>query len=112
MMFSVKLDKASAFVGQQALLRLQGAPLRKKLVTLVLASSDAYVWGGEAILQGGKPVGEISSAGWSLRAGTCVALGYVRGAAALAAHSGTPAQIELWGEKLAVTLYDQWQAKP
>jgi 4-methylaminobutanoate oxidase (formaldehyde-forming) len=37
-----------------------------------------------------------------------VALGYVRGDSANHAHAGTPAQIELWGERVAVKLYDRW----
>jgi glycine cleavage system aminomethyltransferase T/glycine/D-amino acid oxidase-like deaminating enzyme len=105
--FSVKLDKPDAFIGQQALRASQGQPLRKKLVTLVLASR-AYAWGGETIVLNGEPVGEISSAGYSPLAGACVALGYVRGASANQPHDGTPAQIELWGDKEDVRLYDRW----
>ncbi len=105
---AIKLDKATPFVGQQALLQQLGKPLRKKLITLVLDSADAYVWGGEAILVDGAAVGEISSAGWSPKAGACVALGYIRGDAARIPHRGSAAQIELWGEKLSVKLYDQW----
>ena len=111
LMSAVQLDKPADFIGRSALLAQQGKPLRKKLVTLVLDSADAYVWGGEAIIVDGEAVGEISSAGWSPKASACVALGYVRGAAALAAHRGTPAQIELWGEKLGVKFYDQWPVK-
>ena len=87
---------------------MQGQPLRKKLVTLVFDAPDAYAWGGEGILLGGVSVGEISSVGWSPLAGACVALGYVRGAAALQPHVATPAHIELWGERVAVTLHDRW----
>lgn len=108
MLFAVKLDKATPFIGQQALRAMADKPLRKKLVTLVMDDPSAYAWGGEAIIVDGVPVGEISSAGWSPRAGACMALGYVRGAPALVPHRGTPAQIELWGERLGVTLYDQW----
>ena len=111
MMVAVKLGKTSPFIGRRALRERQGQPLRKKLVTLVLDSADAYVWGGEAIMVDGEAVGEISSAGWSPRANACVALGYLRGAAALATHVGTAAQIELWGDKLGVKLYDQWPVK-
>jgi glycine cleavage system aminomethyltransferase T/glycine/D-amino acid oxidase-like deaminating enzyme len=110
LMAGVKLDKASAFKGQQALRRLREQPLRKKLVTLVLDSPDAFVWGGESILLNGEPVGEISSAGWSPQAGACVALGYVRGAAAHMRHAGSAAHIALWGEPFSVKLYDQWPA--
>jgi 4-methylaminobutanoate oxidase (formaldehyde-forming) len=108
LMASVKLDKPSPFMGQAALQNLQGQPLRKKLVTLVLEAPDLYAWGGESILVDGEPVGEISSAGWSPRAGACVALGYVRGTAAHAAHLGTSAHIDVWGERASVKLYDKW----
>ncbi len=83
-------------------------PLRKKLVTLVFDTPAAYAWGGEAIVLNGESVGEISSVGWSPKAGVCVALGYVRGAGANQPHAGTPATIELWGEPVAVRLYDRW----
>jgi glycine cleavage system aminomethyltransferase T/glycine/D-amino acid oxidase-like deaminating enzyme len=105
--FSVKLDKPSDFLGKPALLRLQGEPLRKKLVTLVVETS-AYAWGGEPMVLEGETVGEISSAGWSPLANACVALGYVRGESARRAHAGTPATIELWGERVPVRLHDQW----
>lgn len=110
--FSVKLDKPADFIGRAALLNSQGLALRKKLVTLVFDTPDAFAWGGEAIVLGGQSVGEISSVGWSPLAGACVALGYVRGAGANQSHDGTPAQIELWGERVGVKLYDRWPAKP
>jgi 4-methylaminobutanoate oxidase (formaldehyde-forming) len=105
---AVKLDKPTGFIGQAALRLAQGQPLRKKLVTLVFDSADAFAWGGEAIVLKGEPVGELSSVGWSPLAGACVALGYVRGDSARQPHLGTAAQIELWGERVAVRLYDQW----
>lgn len=105
--FSVKLDKPADFIGKSALLASQGKPLRKKLVTLVFGSA-AYAWGGETIVVDGQPAGELSSVGYSPLAGACVALGYLRGAAANAPHAGTPAFIELWGERVPVTLHDRW----
>ena len=105
---SVKLDKATPFIGQDALRAGQGRPLRKKLVTMVLQDPSAYVWGGETLLLDGVPVGEISSAGYSPLAGACVGLGYVRGPGAQRAHDGTAAQIELWGDPIEVRLYDRW----
>ncbi|MBC7609544.1 MAG: aminomethyl transferase family protein, partial [Polaromonas sp.] len=106
--FSLKLGKPGDFIGKAALLNSQGRPLRKKLVTLVFDAPDAYAWGGEGILLGGVSVGEISSVGWSPLAGACVALGYVRGDTARQPHVATPAHIELWGERVAVKLHDQW----
>jgi 4-methylaminobutanoate oxidase (formaldehyde-forming) len=104
---SVKLDKAGGFIGRDALVACRAKPLRKKLVTLVF-ESDAYAWGGETILVDGKPMGDITSAGWSSAAGACVALGYVRDDFANRAHAGTAAAIDLWGEPIPVRLFDRW----
>ena len=106
--FAVKLDKAQDFIGKAALLKTQNQPLRKKLLTLVFDSAEPYAWGGESIVLNGETVGEISSVGWSPLVGACVALGYVRGVAANESHNGTSAHIELWGDAVAVKLYDRW----
>jgi 4-methylaminobutanoate oxidase (formaldehyde-forming) len=111
LMFAVKLDKGCDFIGCEALLRLRDQPLRKKLLTFVLADPAAYVWGGEAIVIDGQTVGELSSAGWSPKAGACTGLGYVRGDAAQQVHAGTPVQIDLWGEPASATAWDVWPPK-
>ena len=108
--YAVKLDKATPFIGREALLTSQGQPLAKKLLTFVLNDPQDWVWGGEAIHLEGEAVGELSSAGWSLKAGACVGLGYVRGTAAGRCHAGTPAQIDLWGQAVAATAWDAWPA--
>ena len=110
--YSVKLDKPCEFIGKAALIAAQGQTRRKKLVTLVFDSPEPYAWGGEAIVLNGETVGEISSVGWSPLANACVALGYVRGTGANVPHDGTTAQIELWGDAVAVKLYDQWPKRP
>jgi glycine cleavage system aminomethyltransferase T/glycine/D-amino acid oxidase-like deaminating enzyme len=104
--FAVKLDKGGDFIGREALQRAQPQPLAKKLLCFVLDDPGAYVWGGEAIQIDGVAVGELSSAGWSLAAGACAGLGYVRGAAAQQLHAGTPVIIDLWGEAHAATAWD------
>ena len=105
----VRFDKPG-FIGRTALQAAQGQPLRKKLLSFVLADPADYVWGGEAILIDGQPAGELSSAGWSLRAGACVGLGYVRGPAAQRLHAGTPVAIDLWGRRVAASAWDRWPA--
>jgi 4-methylaminobutanoate oxidase (formaldehyde-forming) len=105
--FAVKLDKPAPFIGREALLRTRGQPLAKKLLTFVLDDPGAYAWGGEAIEIDGQSVGELSSAGWSLAAGACVGLGYLRGSAAQRVHRGTPVTIDLWGERLAAAAWDE-----
>jgi glycine cleavage system aminomethyltransferase T len=73
----------------------------------MLDDPAAWVWGGEAILVDGEPVGELSSAGWSLAAGRCIGLGYVRGASAQRVHAGTPVQVDLWGRAITATAWDE-----
>ncbi|MBK7061046.1 MAG: GcvT family protein [Rubrivivax sp.] len=104
----VKLDKTSGFIGRDALLRARGQPLRKKLLTVVFDDPAAYAWGGETLAIDGQPVGELSSVGWSPRAGACVALGYARSAAALQEHHGTAVSVDLWGEPVPARAWDRW----
>ncbi len=111
LLYAVKLDKPAGFTGQAALIKARGQPLRKKLVTVVLGSPSAYVWGGEALALNGQTVGELSSAGWSCKAGSCVGLGYLRGPAANLPHHGTPLTLDLWGEPVAATAWDAWPPK-
>jgi len=106
--FSVKLDKPQPFIGREALVAAQGQPLRKKLLSFVFEDPAVYAWGGEAIVIGGQTVGELSSVGWSPRAGACVALGYVRGEAAHAVHTGSAVAIDLWGQPVAARAWDRW----
>jgi len=109
---AVGFDKTSEFIGRTALLEARGRPLRKKLVTIVLDDPQAWAWGGEALHLGGAPVGELSSVGWSPKAGACVALGYLRGAAASDGHAGTPLEVDLWGRPTPARAYDRWPPKP
>ncbi|MBU3739589.1 MAG: FAD-dependent oxidoreductase, partial [Rhodoferax sp.] len=108
----VDLDKPGGFMGREALLARRGQPLRKKLVSLVMESPDDPLWGGESIWIDGSPAGEISSAGWSPAHGRCVALGYVRGAAAQQGHAGSAVRVDLWGQRVPARLYDQAPPPP
>jgi 4-methylaminobutanoate oxidase (formaldehyde-forming) len=104
--FALKLDKATPFVGRDALLASRGQPLRKKLLAFVLDDAAHWLWGGEPIVID-DTVGELSSAGWGFAAGRCVALGYVRGDAARRVHAGTPVAIDVWGQAVAARAYDE-----
>ena len=108
LMFAVRLDKVVPALGCAALLARREEPLRKKLVTVVLDAPEPYVWGGEPLGIGGEPAGELTSAGWSGRAGRCVGLGYLRGEAALRAHTGTRLEIDLWGAAVPARAWDRW----
>ena len=111
LMSAVALDKPEPFIGREALRAALGRPLQRTLLSFVLDDPAVYVWGGEAVLMGGEPVGELSSAGWSPKAGACMALGWVRGAVAAQAHAGTPVQIDLWGRSVGATAWTRWPAR-
>jgi hypothetical protein len=100
--FAVRLDKPG-FIGREALLAARGQPLRKKLMAFVVDDPAHYRWGGESIMLDDQSIGEVSSAGWSLKAGRCMALGYVRGEAVAAVQDGTAVHIDLWGQPVAAT---------
>ncbi|HEY2561691.1 MAG TPA: FAD-dependent oxidoreductase [Caldimonas sp.] len=109
-MFAVKLDKRDDFVGKAALQRLRAEPLARTLATIVVDDADAYVWGGETLLLGERPLGEIASAGWSAAAGRCLGLAYVRGVD-LPSLAAAPAALtlDLWGTRVPVTACDRWR---
>ncbi|MEO8081649.1 MAG: aminomethyltransferase family protein, partial [Caldimonas sp.] len=108
MAFAVKLDKPGGFIGQEALRRLRDEPARKRIVTLVFASPADYAWGGEAVRLDGEAAGEVTSVGWSLRAGACVGLASLRGTAARRPHQGTVVEVDLWGRAVAAAAWDAW----
>jgi 4-methylaminobutanoate oxidase (formaldehyde-forming) len=112
--FAVKLDKGTDFIGRDALVAAQGQPLAKKLVGVVLDAPHAvrptWLWGGEPLASDGVAIGELSSAGYSIAAGRCIGLGYARGVVATRVHNGTAAAVEVWGEPVAATLWDDMAA--
>jgi len=79
LMYAVKAGKGTDFIGRDALLRQQEHGPSKRLGLFTLDDPTAFPWGGEGILRDGKPVGEITSAGYSARVGRAVVMGYVRG---------------------------------
>jgi 4-methylaminobutanoate oxidase (formaldehyde-forming) len=106
--FAVKLDKPSAFIGREALVRQRESGLRKRLVVFTFDDPAAFPWGGEPILMDGRNVGEITSAGYSRRHGRAVAMGYARaapGAPALqdATILGARYEVDIADVRFAVT---------
>lgn len=76
--FACKLDKAIPFVGREALLEIRARGVQRRLVTVTLdGAPDRMLWGGEAILRDGVPVGFLSSAAFGHTLGCPVGLGYV-----------------------------------
>ena len=76
---AVKMDKAVAFVGREALRAQLAAGIRKRLVTCS-RSTIAAVFRGAAnpSCMDGRNVGELTSTGYSRRLGRAIAMGYAR----------------------------------
>jgi glycine/D-amino acid oxidase-like deaminating enzyme/glycine cleavage system aminomethyltransferase T len=51
--------------------------LAKRLLMFTFPATELFAWGGEPILRDGKPVGELSSVGYSASLGCMVAMGFV-----------------------------------
>jgi aminomethyltransferase len=92
----VKLDKGE-FVGREALRRQKEAGVGRKLVGFVL-TEPGIARHGYPVLQGGKPVGTVTSGTKSPSLGTSVGLAYVP--AALAAE-GSTFGVEIRGRPVA-----------
>jgi len=100
----VALDKPVAFLGRDALLAQQARGVGKRLVQLVFDDPAAFPWGGEPIHMDGRPVGEITSAGYSRTLGRAVAFGYARGEAPLTDEALLAAryEVDIAGTRFAV----------
>ncbi|HEY5701304.1 MAG TPA: FAD-dependent oxidoreductase [Gammaproteobacteria bacterium] len=89
------IDWDKEFVGKRAALAERESGPAKKLVTMVVETTDIDVSNDEAVLLNGECVGYVSSGGYAHHVGKSIALGYVP--PALAAD-GTELQIEINGE--------------
>ncbi len=107
---AVALDKPTAFIGRDALLRQRAQGISKRLVQFTLDDPAAFPWGGEPILMDGHYVGELTSAGYSRKLGRAVAFGYAK-----SPDAGTPLSdatiakaryaIDIAGERYPATVH-------
>jgi 4-methylaminobutanoate oxidase (formaldehyde-forming) len=76
--FAVSFEKATPFLGREALLKQKAAGIRKRLASFVVQDPGQILWGGERIFRDGECVGYTTSAAYGHVLGGAVALGYVR----------------------------------
>jgi glycine cleavage system aminomethyltransferase T/glycine/D-amino acid oxidase-like deaminating enzyme len=76
--YAVKMDKPTAFIGRDALVKQRERGVRKRLVLFTFDDPAAFPWAGEPILMDGRNVGELTSAGYSRKHGRAIAMGYAR----------------------------------
>jgi sarcosine dehydrogenase len=93
--FAVRFDKATSFIGRDALLAQKGAPLTKRLITFVLDDPMAFPLGDEPIWSDGRIVGSTTSAAFGHSLGRAVAMGYVRRAEGVGADYLRDARFEI-----------------
>ena len=79
---AVVFDKPG-FIGREALLQQRARGIARRLVRVTLDDPAAFAWGGEPLVMDGRPVGELTSAGYSRKLGRIVAFGYVKAPSAL-----------------------------
>ena len=77
LLFACKLRTDIPFLGREALERARAAGARRKLVSFSVEDPDAMMWGGELMLRGGAPSGQVMSAAWGATVGSCVGLAYL-----------------------------------
>ncbi|MBN9115022.1 MAG: FAD-dependent oxidoreductase, partial [Pandoraea sp.] len=74
--FACKLAGGLPFVGRKAVELAKSTGVRRRLVSVVLdGASDRMLWGGEALLRNGEPVGFLSSAAYGHTIDAPVGLG-------------------------------------
>ena len=76
----MKLDKPAEFIGREALRAAPRGELAKRLLIFIFPATELFAWGGEPILRDGRPVGELTSVGYSATLAQMVGMGFVHGA--------------------------------
>ena len=76
--WAVKLKSGIPFLGRDALLALQGKPMKKQLATFTTDREDVVLLGRETILRNGEFAGFLTSGGYGYTIGKPIGLGYVR----------------------------------
>jgi len=108
LVFATALRADQDFLGRAALeahrARLAAGGPRRRLVSLVVESPDPMLWGGELLLRDGNPAGQVTSAAWGERVGSCVGLGYLRhdGPVTFEWLAGGAFEVDVAGERYAV----------
>ena len=75
--FAVRLDKAAAFIGRDALRAAKAGSSTRRLRAIVLADPRAVALGSEPVRIDGEIVGRVTSGGYGFRVGSSIAYAYV-----------------------------------
>jgi len=105
--FAVKLEKGD-FIGRNALIKIKGQGLTRRLCTLTLDRSSCIIYGGEAIYANGQVAGRVRSGAYGYTVRKIIGLGYLP---LDLAEPGTKVEVEVFDERVPAevppdTLYD------
>ena len=95
------IDWRKNFIGKTAALAERQRGAAKRLVTMIVETTDIDVCNDEAILKNGECIGYVTSGGYAHYVKQSVALGYLPLDLAIA---GTAVEIEINGEQYAATV--------
>ena len=76
--WAVKLKSDQPFLGRDALIQQQLAPLKKRFASFVVPDKQVVLLGRETLYRNGDRVGWLSSAGWGYTLNSNIGMGYVR----------------------------------
>ncbi|WP_148573466.1 GcvT family protein [Nocardioides caldifontis] len=117
--FTVKWDKPGGFVGREALQKIKGAGVTRRLVQFVLDDPLPLLFHDEPIYRDGRLVGRVGSAQFGHTLGGAVALGWVQAPEVVPRgwFEAEPYEIEVAGRRVAARaslspLYDPKSERP
>jgi glycine cleavage system aminomethyltransferase T/glycine/D-amino acid oxidase-like deaminating enzyme len=93
--FAVRLDKATPFIGRDALRAAKADGITRRLRAIVLADPRSVALGSEPVRIGGEIVGRVTSGGYGFRVTRSIAYAYVP---ADRADVGRAVEVEVFGE--------------
>jgi 4-methylaminobutanoate oxidase (formaldehyde-forming) len=100
LMFAVKLDTKSDFIGRDAVLRARHEGYRRRLVNFTFNDPEAFPHGREPIYRNGRLVGLLSSASYAHTLGRAIGMGWIsRGGLAEGDLRSDGFQIEVGGRR-------------
>jgi 4-methylaminobutanoate oxidase (formaldehyde-forming) len=106
LMFAVAADK-SDFIGREAIMAARAGTPRRHIVQVTLDDAGPVLWGGEAVLRDGRPVGELRSAGHGHTLGRSVGLALIEHDAGVSRDFLATGrwEVDLAGARHAATLH-------
>ena len=94
--FTVDFENGGDFIGRQSLQKIKNEGVPNKMCTIIIGDEDWLpLYGGEAVVSGGKAITRLRSTGYGYTVKKNIGLAYLP--LELAPH-GTPLEIEIFGE--------------